>query len=192
MLINGAGTKWELTCLLLHHLVILLLGEGQSDGVIDFPLPESLVHCQRKQLTVQSTVRLGDTLHAAVVIRGVGNSTVLGIRAPELILQFSIHALTIVLTERRVIWEHSVVILIPGRQNVITGEWGDFAVVLKSSWSPHLPLAWLFQHCSSSDSVSLPLAQMSSGRLDQNLLDSFNFSLMSITCHGPKQSTGIY
>ena len=52
--------------------------------------------------------------------------------------------------------------------------------------SPHLPLVWLFQQCSSSGSVSLPLAQMSSDRLDQNLLDSFSLSLMSVTCHGPK------
>lgn len=42
-----------------------------------FPLPASLVHCQRKQLTGHSTVRLADTLHAAAAIRGVGNSAVL-------------------------------------------------------------------------------------------------------------------
>ena len=100
--------------------------------------------------------------------------------------------ISIVLTERALIWEHSEVILIPGRQNVITVEWGDFAVVIRRSSSPHLPFVWLFQHCSSSDSVRLPLVQMPSGRLDQNLLDSFNFSLMSITCHGPKQRTEIY
>lgn len=85
-----------------------------------------------------------------------------------------------------------MVILIPGRQNVITAEWGDFAVVIMRSDSSYLPLVWLFQHCSSSDSVRLPLAQMSSGRLDQNLLDSFSFPLMSITCHRPKQRTEIY
>lgn len=55
---------------------------------------------------------------------------------------------------------------------------------------PHLPLAWLFQHCSSSDSVMLPREQISSDRLDQNLLDSFSFTLMSITCRGAKQSMG--
>ena len=152
-----------------------------------FPLPTSLVHCQRKQLAVQSTVWLGDSLHAAVVIRGVGNSTVLWVLEPRSLYRGSPYALTIVLTERVLIWEYSVVILIPGRQNVITVEWGEFAVVILRSRSPHLPFVWLFQHWSSSDSVSLPLAQMSSGRLDQNLLDSFNLSLMSITCHRPKQ-----
>lgn len=70
---------------------------------------------------------------------------------------------------------------------MITGERGDFVIGIKTCRSPHLPLVWLFQHCSSSDSVSLPLAQMSSGKLDQNLLDSFSFSLISLTCHGPKQ-----
>lgn len=48
-----------------------------------FSLPVSLVHCQRKQLTVQSTVRFGDTLHATVVIRGVGHSSVLGVLEPQ-------------------------------------------------------------------------------------------------------------
>lgn len=95
-------------------------------------------------------------------------------------------------SERAIISEQSVVILIPGRQYVITGEMCDFAVVIKSTRSPHLPLVWLFQHCSSSGSVSLPLAQMSSGKLDQNLLDSLSFSLMSITCHGPKQWAELY
>lgn len=80
----------ELTWLLLHHLVILLLGEGQRDELM-CPLPGSLVHRLRKQLTVQSTVQLSDTLHAAVVIRGVGNSTApLGIRASQLRWKFSI------------------------------------------------------------------------------------------------------
>lgn len=77
MLKNGTGINKIINVYLLHHLMIFLLRDGQSDGVIYFSLPVSLAHCQRKQLTVQSTVWLGDTLPAAVVIRGVGNFTVL-------------------------------------------------------------------------------------------------------------------
>lgn len=58
----------EQTCLLLHHLVITW--RRPNDGVIYFL-------CQTQTLAVQSTVRLSDTLHAAMVIRGVGASTVL-------------------------------------------------------------------------------------------------------------------
>lgn len=133
----------EITCLLQHHLVILLLGVVQSDGVIYFL-------CQLLWFTVglafQSTVWLGDSLHAAVVIRGVRNSTVLWVLEPRSLYRGSPYALTIVLTERVLIWEYSVVILIPGRQNVITVEWGEFAVVILRSRSPHLPFVWLFQH----------------------------------------------
>lgn len=66
----------------LHHLVIfLILGKGSSKGV--FSQPVSLVHCQEKQLSVQSSVWLGDPLHAAGVIRGAGNSTALRELEPQ-------------------------------------------------------------------------------------------------------------
>lgn len=45
----------------------------------------------------------------------------------------------------------------------------------------YLPLVWLFQHCSSSGSVTLSSSHMTSGRDDQNFFDCFSFSFMSIT-----------
>ncbi len=48
-------------------------------------------------------------------------------------------------------------------------------------WPLYLPFVWLFQHCSSSGSVTSSSTQMLSGSDDQNFFDSFNFSLMSIT-----------
>lgn len=70
----------KLTCLLLHHLVILLLREGQSDGVI-------CCLCQRlwfRENNSLSNRLYGSTTltHATVVIRGVGSSTVLWVLEP--------------------------------------------------------------------------------------------------------------
>ncbi len=51
----------ELTCLLLHHLVILLLGEAQSDGVMYFL-------CQRLWFTVRENNLLSNLLYCSAIL----------------------------------------------------------------------------------------------------------------------------
>lgn len=115
-------------------------------------------------------------LAAAAAIRGVGNSTILwASAASQLMSKLTTEAAAIVQREEVLICKHGGVILIPGRQDAISGPAGG-------GCSPHLPWMWLFQHCSSSGSARLTVVQMSSGRLDQNRFDSLSFPLMSTTC----------
>lgn len=82
----------------------------------------------------------------------------------------------IVQGEEVLICKHGGVILISGRQSAISGPAGG-------GCSPHLPWMWLFQHCSSSGSATLPALQMLSGRLDQKRFDSPSFPMTSTTCN---------
>lgn len=105
-----------------------ILGREQTlewcDG--ECSLPASPAHCQRAQLSYQSTVRLGVTLQAALVTSSVRNSIVL--RVLELIHSRGCPCQYLPLcSQRELIWEQSVVILIPGRENVIRGEQSYFS-----------------------------------------------------------------
>lgn len=124
-------------------------------------------------------------LPAAAVIRGVGNSTILwASAASQLMSKLTTEAAAIVQREEVLICKHGGVILIPGRQDAISGPAG-------SGCSPHLPWMWLFQHCSSSGSASLNVVQMSSGNLDQNCFDSLSLPLMSTACNRNRRDRNV-
>lgn len=115
-------------------------------------------------------------LPAAAAIRGAGNSTILwASAASQLMSELTTEAAAIVQREEVLICKHGRVILIPGRQDAISGPAGG-------GCSPHLPCKWLFQHCSSSGSTTLAELQMLSGRLDQKRFDSPSFPMTSTTC----------
>lgn len=67
MLNTGFGTNKKTT--MFFMLPSGEYSESHSEGGIHFL-------CQTRTPAVQSTVRLSDSLHSALVIRGVGNSTV--------------------------------------------------------------------------------------------------------------------
>lgn len=124
-------------------------------------------------------------LPTAAVIRGVGNSTILwASAASQLMSKLTTEAAAIVQREEVLICKHGGVILIPGRQDAISGPAG-------SGCSPHLPWMWLFQHCSSSGSASLNVVQMSSGNLDQNCFDSLSLPLMSTACNRNRRDRNV-